>query len=60
MTHSTTPGTATYTLATWQVKAAQRLAQLPPGRYMIVFDMPAGTVEPDWSVMGYGKVENGR
>ncbi len=59
MTQPYTGGTAT--LAKWQDKFAKRMGLLEPGRYMIVFDVPqAGTVEPTWSVMAVGQVENWR
>ena len=51
----------TVPIAKWQVKLAQRVAGFEPGRYILVVDMPSmGTVEPTWSVMAMGKVENGR
>jgi len=51
----------TVPIAKWQVKLAQRVAGFEPGRYIMVVDMPAmGTVEPTWSIVAMGKVENGR
>lgn len=60
MTEVYTGGTVLF--AKWQMKLAQRVAGLEPGRrYMITLDVPmSGTVEPTWSVLELGKVENGR
>ena len=59
MTDTYTGGTVP--IAKWQVKLAQRVAGFEPGRYILVVDMPVmGTVEPTWSVMAMGKVENSR
>lgn len=59
MTEQYTGGTAP--LAKWQLKLAQRVAGFEPGRYMLIVDMPtSGTVEPTWSVLELGKVENMR
>lgn len=55
-----TLGTATYSLAPWQVKLGQRVGQLEGGhRYAIYFDVPLRG-EPTWTVTSLGKVENGR
>lgn len=57
MNHDYTGGT----VPTWQQKIVRRLEPLSPGRYLLTFEVPVGgTVEPTWTVLELGKVENSR
>lgn len=50
----------TVPLSTWQLKFAQRVGGLEPGVHLFAVTVLGGTVEPTWSKIGAGKVENGR
>lgn len=55
----TTHGTAV--LSSWQVKLAQRVAQLERGKaYNVTVWVPFSNDEPVWNVVELGKIENGR
>lgn len=58
--NDSTMGTASYTLASWQVKFSMRAAQLEVGQWYNISLYKPRDGEPMWTITALGKVENGR